>query len=159
MYGILALFIAMNYDVEELSKNLFLIISIILVFFQAQKFIKIEKDRYILNRQDEQITMQIIEQINNYETQTGKIIEQVAVYQDENANYTYDGIFAIGDMNIKCYYTDWSTVEILKYYINRDLKLAEKNEKIDQDFKKQNWDNFNINQIIFKENTINICNY
>lgn len=159
MYGILVLFIAMNYDVEEFSKNLIMIISFLLVFFQAQKFIKIEKDRYILNRQDEQITMQIIEQINNYETQTGKIIEQVAVYQDENVNYTYDGIFAIGDMNIKCYYTDWSTVEILKYYINRELKLAEKNEKIKQEFQKQNWDKFDINQIIFKEDTINICNY
>ena len=41
-YGVLVLFIAMNYDVEEFSKNLILIISFLLVFFQAQKFIQIE---------------------------------------------------------------------------------------------------------------------
>ena len=159
MYGILVLFIVMNYDVEKFSKNLILIISITFVIFQAQKFIIIEKDRYILNNQDEQITMQIIEQINNYETQTENKIKNVAVYQDEKPNYTYEGIFATGDMNIKCYSTDWSTIEILKYYSKRDFKMTERDKKIEQDFKKQNWDDFNTNQIIFKENTINICNY
>lgn len=159
MYGILVLYIAMNYDVEKFSKNLILFISIAFVIFQVQKFIKIEKDRYILNNQDEQITMQIIEQINNYETKTGNKIEKVLAYQDEKPNYTYEGIFATGDMNIKCYSTDWSTIEILKYYLKRDLKMAEKDKKIEQDFQKQNWDKFNTNQIIFKENTINICNY
>ena len=159
MYGILVLYIAMNYDVEKFSKNLILFISIAFVIFQVQKFIKIEKDRYILNNQDEQITMQIIEQINNYETKTGNKIEKVLAYQDEKPNYTYEGIFATGDMNIKCYSTDWSIIEILKYYLKRDLKMAEKDKKIEQDFQKQNWDKFNTNQIIFKENTINICNY
>ena len=159
MYGILVLFIVMNYDVEKFSKNLILIISITFVIFQAQKFIIIEKDRYILNNQDEQITMQIIEQINNYETQTENKIKNVAVYQDEKPNYTYEGIFATGDMNIKCYSTDWSTIEILKYYSKRDFKMTERDKKIEQDFEKQNWDDFNTNQIIFKENTINICNY
>ena len=138
---------------------MFLIISFILVFFQAQKYIKIEKDRYILNKQDEQITMQIIEQINNYETQTGNKIEQAAVYQDKKPNYTYKGIFATGDMNIKCYSADWSTIEILKYYLKKDLKMAEKDKKIEQDFQKQDWNKFDTDQIIFKENTINICNY
>ena len=159
MYGILVLFITMNYNVDGISKNLILIISFILIFLQVQKFIKVEKDRYILNKQDEQISMRIVEQINNYETQTGNKIECVAVYQDKNPNYTYEGIFAIGDMNIKCYYTDWSTIEILKYYIKRDLKTVKKDEKMKRNFKKQDWDKFNSDQIIFKENTINICNY
>ena len=159
MHGILVLFIAMNYDVDEISKYFILIKSFILFFFQAQRFIKIEKDRYILNGKDEQITMQIIEQINNYESKKGNKIENVAIYQDENPNYTYEGIFATGDMNIKCYSTDWSTIEILKYYLKRDLKMVEKDKKIEQDFQKQNWDTFNTRQIIFKENTINICNY
>lgn len=159
MYGILVLFIAIKYNVDSFSKNLILIISFLLIFFQGQKFIKVEKDRYILNKQDEQISMRIVEQINNYETQTGNKIECIAVYQDKNPNYTYEGIFAIGDMNIKCYYTDWSTIEILKYYVKRDLKLVKKDEKIEKNFKKQDWDKFNSNQIIFKENTINICNY
>ena len=103
--------------------------------------------------------MQIIEQINNYESKKENKIENVAIYQDEKPNYTYEGIFATGDMNIKCYSTDWSTIEILKYYLKRDLKMAEKDKKIEQDFQKQNWDNFNEKQLIFKENTINICNY
>ena len=103
--------------------------------------------------------MQIIEQINNYETQTGNKIEKVSVYQDEKPNYTYEGIFATGDMNIKCYSADWSTIEILKYYLKRDLKMAKKDKKIEQDFQKKNLDKFDTNQIIFKENTINICNY
>ena len=159
MYGILVLYIAMNYDVEKFSEKLIFIISCGLVIFQAQQFIKIEKDRYILNMQDEKITMQIIKQINNYESKTVNKIDQVAIYQDEKPNYTYEGIFATGDMNIKCYSTDWSTVEILKKKKKRNLKMVEKDKKIEQEFKMQNWDKFYDSQLIFEENTINICNY
>ena len=159
MYEILTLYLAMNYNLEKTLNNLIIIISLILIFFQVQRFIKIEKDRFLLNQKDEKVTIQIINQIDYYEIQTGNIITQVSIYQDKNPNYTYEGIFATGDMNIKSYSTDWSSLEILKYYSKKELKLVEKNENIEQEFKKKSWDEFNLDQIVFKENTINICNY
>ena len=159
MYGIIVLYLVMNYEINGLFKKVIIAISCFFILFQAQIFIKIEKDRYILNKKDESITMQIIKQINKYEKQTGKKITQVSIYEDEKTNFTYNGIFATGDMNIKCYSTDWSAIEILKYYSKKDLKLVEKDKKIEQKYNNKNWDEFNLEQIIFKDNTINICNF
>ena len=159
MYGIIVLYLTMNYEINGLFKKVIIAISCFFILFQAQKFIKIEKDRYILNKKDENITIQIIKQINNYEKKTGKRITKVSIYEDEKTNYTYNGIFATGDMNIKCYSTDWSAIEIIKYYSNKDLKLVEKNKEIERKFKHRNWDEFSFKQIIFKDNTINICNF
>ena len=159
MYGILILYLAMNYEVGYIIKNLILLISFLLIIFQVQKFITIEKDRYILNKNDKEITMQIIEQIENYEKQTGNIINKISWYQDEKANYSYNGIFVTSDMNVKCYSSDWSTVEILKYYLKRNIKLEKKDEKLEEFFKSKNWNEFNIEQILFDKNKLNLCNY
>lgn len=159
MYGILVLYLMMNYEITGVLKKSIIVISCFFILFQVQKFIKIEKDRYILNQKDENITMQIIEQMNKYEKQTGKAITHVSIYEDEKPKFTYDGIFATGDMNIKCYSTDWSAIEILRYYSKKDLKLVGNDKIIEQKFKNKNWDEFNFEQIIFKDNTINICNF
>lgn len=159
MYGILVLYLTMNCEITGLLKKSIIVISCLFILFQVQIFTKIEKDRYILNIKDENIAMKIIEQINKYEKQTGKAITQVAMYVDEKPNFTYDGIFATGDMNIKVFSTDWSAIEILKYYSKKDLKLVEKDKEIELRFKNRNWDEFSFEQIIFKDNTINICNF
>ena len=159
MYGILILYLAMNFELGYIVKNSILVISFLLLIIQMQKFITIERDRYILNKNDQKVTMQIIEQIENYETQTGNSINQISWYQDEKANYTYGGIFVTSDMNVKCYSSDWSTVEILKYYLKRNIRLVENDEVLAQFFKNKNWDEFNIEQVMFDKNLLNLCNY
>ena len=91
MYGVLTLYLAMNYELEGISKYAIIIFSVILLTFQAQKFIKIEKDRYLLNKNDLSITMQVKKQIDEYEKQTGNIITELSWYEDEKPNYTYNG--------------------------------------------------------------------
>ena len=131
----------------------------VLIVFQAQKYIKIEKDRYILNKNDKNITLQIIKQIENYEKQTGNRISCISWYQDGKPNYTYNGIFVTSDMNVKCYSSDWSTIEILKYYLKRNIKLEKENQELDEEFKNKNWDDFNFEQLVFDNNKLNFCNY
>ena len=159
LYGILVLFLAINCNLEIISKNLIVITSITLIIFQAQIFINIENDRFLLNKKDSIVTMQIIEQIKNYEKQTKNTITEISWYQDEKTNYTYEGVFATGDMNVKAYSSDWSTAEILKYYLKRNIKLVKKDEKLADVFKIKNWDEFDKEQIIFEGNKINLCNY
>ena len=159
LYGILILFLAINCRLEEISKNIIVIISIVMIIFQVQKFISIENDRFRLNEKDYKVTMQIIDQIEHYEEQTKNRITEIAWYQDAKPNYTYDGVFATGDMNVKAYSSDWSTVEILKYYLKRDIKLAEKDENMEDILKRKNWDEFDEKQIIFEGNKMNLCNY
>lgn len=159
LYGILVLYLSTNYNLKNPEKTMILIVSIILILLQAQKFIQIEKGRFELNKKDEQITMQIIEEIESYEAKTGIKITEFSVYQDQKPAYTYDGIFATGDINVKSYANEWSAASILSYYLKRDLKLIPKDEKMSQEFSKKNWDKFDKEQINFEKNKLIICNY
>ena len=159
MYGVLILYLAMNYELEEISKYTIIILSVMLLTFQAQKFIKIEKDRYLLNKIDLSTTLQVKKQIDEYEKQTGNIVTELSWYEDEKPNYTYSGIFVTSDMNVKSYSSDWSTIEILKYYLKREIKLVKKDENMEKVFKSKNWNEFDEEQIIFKSNKIHLCNY
>ena len=159
IYGILLLFIAQKFDLKKSEKSLIVIISSMLLLIQFQIFIQIEKDRYLLNKMDEQITMQIIHEIDRYEVQTKNRITEVCFYQDEHPNFTYSGITAIGDVNVKCYANGWSTVAILNYYLKRNLKLVNNNEEIAQNTFNKNWDEFNEEQIGFKHNKLILFNF
>ena len=159
MYGVLTLYLAMNYELEGISKYAIIFFSVMLLTFQAQKFIKIEKDRYLLNKNDQKITMQIAEQIKAYEETTGNTITELSWYEDEKPNYTYNGIFATSDMNVKSYSSDWSTVEILKYYLKSEIKLVKRDENLEKEFKSKNWDEFDEEQIVFENNKLHLCNY
>ena len=102
--------------------------------------------------------MQIIDKINKYESKTKNIISKIEVYQDSSSKYTYDGLFAVGDMNVKCYANNWSIVAILNYYLNRDLKLDD-NQDLSDNFKNKEWNKFDDSQIVFCNNTMALCKY
>lgn len=159
MYGVLIMFLTMNYKLEKSLTYIIVSLSIFLLAFQAQKFIKIERDRYLLNKYDKEISERISEQIKVYEEATGNKITELSWYEDEKTNYTYSGIFVTSDMNVKSYSSDWSTVEILKYYLKRNIRLEPKKEILEKEFKSKNWNEFNTKQILLEENKINICNY
>ena len=118
-----------------------------------------EKDRYIINKEDYEISIAIKEKVEDYEQTTGNTIKKLAIYTDSSPRYTYDGIFASGDMNIKAYMAEWSTKSILEYYLNRELKQIPKDEKIEKDFLEKNWDEFSGEQIFFYNDVFVLCNY
>lgn len=158
IYGILILYLSINYTLENIDEKLIILISIFLLIFQVHGFCLIEKDRYILNQKDYEVTMQIIDKINKYESKTKNIISKIEVYQDSSSKYTYDGLFAVGDMNVKCYANNWSIVAILNYYLNRDLKLDD-NQDLSDNFKNKEWNKFDDSQIVFCNNTMALCKY
>ena len=158
MYGILILYLSTNYELEKVDINLIFLISIFLLIFQVYEFWLTEKDRYILNKKDYEVTMRIIDKIEKYESETKKRISKIEVYQDSSIKYTYDGLFAVGDMNVKCYANDWSTVAILNYYLNRNLKL-DNSQDLSNNFKNKDWNEFDDDQIIFYNDTIALCKY
>ncbi len=136
------------------------ILSLVIVIPMLNTFHKILKDRYFINKEDENISMQIIDKIKEYERQTGTIISKIEIYEDKNVKFTYDDVLALRDINIKAYYTDWSTKEVLEYYLKRRLKKEEKNKTFENYFLEKNWEEFNIDeQIILKEDRIIICKY
>ena len=140
-------------------KNATITLSIIFIAIQYYNFTKIEISRYKLNEADKQVTMQIIDSINKYETETGKTITNIAIYQDKNISYTYKDIFITGDMNVKAYFPDWATKSIIKYYSQREVNFIDGNEDIATKFKENDWNTFDKEQLIFDNDTLHLCFY
>ena len=62
-------------------------------------------------------------------------------------------------MNITGFFPDWSIIKMINYYNNLNLVQVDKNEKIAENFKNEDWNNFNENQIIIEGDTIHYCKF
>ena len=82
-------------------------------------------------------SLQNAEVLNNEQIKQKKVTK-LEIYSDEKPRYTYDGIFATRDTNVKAYGTDWSTEAILEYYLKRDLQVTnQKDEKKHRELKEE----------------------
>lgn len=173
LIGLLILYLCMNFkDVNLKSKpnkktkiktinycSFIVLISVIYILIEYVNVTKVEVDRYKLNQEDKQVSIQIIDKVKEYENNTGNKIDSIAIYQDKNMQYTYKDIFVTGDINVKAYSSNWATKSIIEYYGKFKLNSVEQDEKIAAEFAEKNWDYFNDEQLIFKENTLHICCY
>lgn len=162
--GILLLYLFMNFDISNYKNfinisNFLIIISIIYIVIEFISFTKVEVSRYKVNALDKQLTFEIINQINQYEKNTGNIIKRIAIYQDKNITYSYNDIFVTGDMNVRAYSADWATKAILEYYLGRKLEFIDSNSDISKKFKNQDWNIFDKDQLIFENDTLSLCCY
>lgn len=146
-------------DIKFSGKMFTIIVSIVLMLMQFISFNRFAVDNYIGNYVDREVSLKISDIVYAYETTTGNTVDKVAIYADSGIQYSYDKIKVSGDMNIKAYSIEWSTMSILKFYIGHDLKSAECDKEIEEYFKERNWTSFSQEQIIFKDNTMHICLY
>ena len=158
-FGILMLYLFMNFDISIIIKNIVLIVSAVLLFLQLYKFNIIEIDRYKLNAIDFEISKNICEQIQEYEEKFKIEIKNIVLYKDKSSGYTYENIFATGDTNVKAYSNDWSCKAILDYYSKKKLSIGRKNTEIENFFKEKDWNTFNLEQLKFEGDTLHICCY
>lgn len=159
LFGILVLYLYMNYKVDKKTEYFIITLSLILLIVQFCRFNVIETDRYKVNAIDYDITRQVVKQINKYEEETGKQITKIAVYEDKSAEFTYNDIFATGDTNVKTYLKDWGIKYIIRYYSGRDLSIININPEIEQNFKQKDWTSFDKEQLVFDEDTLHFCRY
>ena len=158
--GILIIYLFMIYKPTTNDKNIIIVGSLIFLIVQFTYFIDFEIDNYKVNFEDMIIAKQINEKIEEYEEKSGKRIEKISYYNDKNPCYSYQNIKTSGDMNIKAFSTQWSTIDILKYYTKKDkLEEIEKQEEKQEYFNKKDWVTFNEEQIIFENDIIHICNF
>lgn len=143
----------------EITYISIILISIILLIVQFYRFNKIETDHYNLNYLDKINSMQIGNKIKEYEKETGNVVTNICIYQDESASYTYPGIIAIGDINITGFSPEWSIITMINYYNNLNLVEKENDLNIKEQFKQKDWNNFNDEQLIFIDNTLHYCKF
>lgn len=159
LIGLLLLYASQIIDIEFIQNKIIIIISIIILSIQFTYFMRYEIDNIIVNYIDREQTEKIDELIINYEKETGKKINKIAIYADSNLNYTYKYISTSGDMNIRALCKDWSAIGLINYYTNRNLELINNDKEIQKKFKDNNWDSFSEEQLIFENDILHICAY
>lgn len=159
LYGILVCYLFMNHKPSKRMETITFLFSVVLLIIQLVRFNVIATDRYKLNAIDYEITKKITASIEEYEKTTGNQITKIAIYEDKSIEFTYDGIFATGDTNIKAWYKDWSIKAIIRYYSGKNLDIVEKNPQLEEKFKQYDWKSFEKEQLIFDEDTLHLCRY
>ncbi len=155
--GIMLLYILLNIDLKKLDKLFLIAIIIIFLSIQFCSFMRFSIDNYIGNYMDKTITLNIESIIEEYELKTGEKVDSIAIYRDSVRQYTYPELKMSGDMNIKAYSADWCIPGIIKLYTNRNLKIVESREDLNEKFLQKNWDYFDREQIVFDHNVMHIC--
>ena len=144
---------------DKISQYLITLISIVIIILTFYGFTKIEIDHYTLNYEDKIICQNIGRAIEEYQNSTGIKVHKISIYKDKNPRRTYKSLFISGDINESSFATDWSDVNAICYFNNIKLEKVENNDNLKEYFKEKDWDNFNDEQIIFKNNTIHLCVY
>ncbi len=159
LIGILLIYLTMKSQIKQKAKMAILISATIFLGIQLISFMSYGIDNYIVNKIDRQNVEQINAKIIEYEEKTGKQITKIAFYGDKNPNYTYPNIKATGDMNLKALFKDWSALRIIRYYTGKGLEQVEKNEEIEKSFKEKDWNYYDNEQLIFKDDVLHLCNF
>lgn len=151
--GIIFAFSLINLNNQKNIENIITFISILLLFIQFICFNNIAINRFIVNYMDKYIIFEIEEKINNYENTTGTKIENISIYNLENAEKFYTSLN--DSLNISARSEKMSCSHLLKYYLHRNFNFIEPDENIYNNyFKNKNWTLFNLDQIVIKGNTL-----
>lgn len=165
--GIISIYILINcstnlkFNIKKINVINLVIgaIAIILLTLQLYNYNKIEIDHYNLNYMDKINCLKIGNEIKLYEQETGNKVTKICIYNDKNTSYTYPQIWVSKDTNITGFLPEWSIINMINYYNNRNLVQGENDPEIESSFKEQDWDDFSQNQIIFIGDTLHYCRF
>lgn len=159
--GILVLFIFMiKENKAKILEYSILIITLVFLGVQYAGFSDIERNRYTLNYIDYYNVLQIKDKVAKYEEETGNIITKVSAYKQNGNQGRYPELWTSGDINIKATCPDWSRLDYLRYYLDRNLEEIENNEEVyEKYFKGKEWKIFDLDQIVLIEDTLHFCLY
>ena len=133
---------------------------VVLLVGQYFSFNSIYIDRYKLNFADENRANYIGEAIHEYQESSGKKITKVAFYTDESTVHPfYPNLYYGGDLIVSSFYTGWSDITSLNYYLGTSYKRAEQNEKYVEYFSQKDWNTLSQEQLIFDGDTLHVCVY
>ena len=161
LIGLVLIYLCLQVKVDKRTEKVLLVLMIAFLGFQYVNFTKVERDHYIVNYIDQYVSNQVVDEIKDYEKESGNQITKIAFYyQDAGIQYSYPGLYTSGDTNISAWFPEWSRKNILLYHLGRNLEEISQQEDIfAQYFAGKNWSSFSKEQLVFQDDTIHICLY
>ncbi len=132
----------------------------VLMIGQYLSFNKIYIDKYRLNTLDEYRYRYVGQAISDYQEATGTEVTKISFYTDASrATPTYLNLYSTGDLVASAFYTDWSDLTALNYYLGTSYLKADPEEKYVEYFASKDWDQLSQEQLIFDGDTLHLCVY
>lgn len=137
-----------------------LMIGILLVG-QFFSFNKIYIDKYKLNALDEYRYNYVGQAITEYQESTGIEVTKVSFYNDAARTYpAYPHLYyGQGDLIVSAFYTDWSNITALNFYLGSNYARAEPSKQYAEYYASKDWHQLSKDQLIFDGDTLHLCVY
>lgn len=144
----------------ELIRRFSVLVIGALLTFQYFSFNRIFIDKYELNALDEYRYEYVGQAINDYQQSTGIKITKISFYSDANRTYpAYSNLHPQGDYMVSAFYTAWSDIYALNYYLGSDYEKVDPLDKYTEYFASRDWNQLSQNQLIFEGDTLHLCVY
>lgn len=137
-----------------------LFVMMLSLFFLMVMHVQVQKvaiNNMANNRVDEARCHIIVEEIKEYERQTGNEINTIAIHRDEKLTYGNPGIdYVIRDTNVTAFAQSWSDVACIEYYSGRPYMRRDMTEQEYVNyFPMKDWNYLNVEeQLRFEKNTL-----
>lgn len=120
-------------------------------------------DTYKTNELDRQYANMISNRIQKYEAENNIYVFKIGLCMDRYPLKKYYDIIHdsySGEMQLKAFYTKWSDVYALEYYLDRNLEEVDMPYKYSKKLSGNNWNQIDLDeQLIFDGDTVYICLY
>ncbi len=159
--GILIIFLL---AVVEINRNKYLLIAVatITIFnfiINSVFLITASSATLVTNRLDHVIVKDIIQEIEKYETSSGKTIKNVGIAFDKKYTMYYEDEPALRCYNIRSMGTNWAVKEMISTFTGRTFKNTNVPQDIKEKFLQNDWDRYNKEQLVFEGENLYICIY
>lgn len=134
-------------------------LMVIFLIFDWYNINKIAMENYTVNAIDKNQILLIQSRINSYETKSGKVITKIVPIRDSIITWHYLGMLNYGDVSVPVM-ASGHEVHAMNYYTGRNYSRVEEiPEEMDTYCKKENWSDFQEEQLVFKGDTLYLCKY
>lgn len=159
--GILLLFLVLVLEIqnEKVYKYFINLIIVGMVILNCIYYIIASSELLATNYLDRNIAKTIIEEINNYQEETGMTIENIGLCKDKNLRTTYDGIHWLGVLTTRSMGTEWAVLETIELYSGKKYNKVEVPNNYQEIFSQKDWNFYNDEQLVFEGNNLFICIY
>lgn len=159
--GILLLFLVLVLEIqkEKICKYFINLVIGGMIVLNCIYYVLASSELIATNYLDRNIAKTIIEEINNYQAETGITIENIGLCKDKNVKTTYDGIHWLGVLTTRNMGTDWAVLETIELYGGKKYNKIEVPSNYQEVFLQKDWNFFNDEQLIFEGSNLFICMY
>ena len=100
------------------------------------------------NLADKIIVQQVMQKINEYESEKGIEIRKISFKNDKYISWSYPDVFCMFDLNVRAWAVDWARANMFRLYSGRYFEeVPMKEEVYSKYFQDKNWDIFQEAQI------------